>query len=176
MKSSNSTRKLALAGLLTAIAVVGGMFSIPIGAAKCSPVQHMVNVLAAVLLGPWYAVGSAFVTSLIRNLIGTGSLLAFPGSMVGALLAGLLYQRIQRLPAAFVGEVCGTGILGAMLSYPIAVLSARPRRSSLSCPPSCSTRSPVPSSPCSSSAHWSAPAYSKRCASACDKSKRSVFP
>lgn len=122
MKSSNSTRKLALAGLLTAIAVVGGMFSIPIGAAKCSPVQHMVNVLAAVLLGPWYAVGSAFVTSLIRNLIGTGSLLAFPGSMVGALLAGLLYQRIQRLPAAFVGEVCGTGILGAMLSYPIAVL------------------------------------------------------
>ena len=122
MKSSNSTRKLALAGLLTAIAVVGGMFSIPIGAAKCPPVQHMVNVLAAVLLGPWYAVGSAFVTSLIRNLIGTGSLLAFPGSMVGALLAGLLYQRIQRLPAAFVGEVCGTGILGAMLSYPIAVL------------------------------------------------------
>lgn len=122
MNQSNRTRKLALAGLLTAVAVVGGMFSIPIGAAKCSPVQHMVNVIAGVLLGPWYAVGSAFVASLIRNLIGTGSLLAFPGSMVGALLAGLLYQKIQRLPAAFAGEVVGTGILGAMLSYPIAVL------------------------------------------------------
>ncbi len=36
MKSSNSTRKLALAGLLTAIAVVGGMFSIPI----CGPLNH----------------------------------------------------------------------------------------------------------------------------------------
>lgn len=122
MNQSNRTRKLALAGLLTAVAVVGGMFSIPIGAAKCSPVQHMVNVIAGVLLGPWYGLGSAFVASLIRNLIGTGSLLAFPGSMVGALLAGLLYQKIQRLPAAFVGEVVGTGILGAMLSYPVAVL------------------------------------------------------
>lgn len=118
---NNQTRKLALAGVLTAVAVVGGMFSIPIGAAKCSPVQHMVNVIAAVLLGPWYAVGSAFVASLLRNLISTGSLLAFPGSMVGALLAGLLYQRLRRLPAAFVGEVFGTGILGAVLSYPIAV-------------------------------------------------------
>ena len=122
MNQSNRTRKLALAGLLTAVAVVGGMFSIPIGAAKCSPVQHMVNVIAGVLLGPWYGLGSAFVASLIRNLIGTGSPLAFPGSMVGALLAGLLYQKIQRLPAAFVGEVVGTGILGAMLSYPVAVL------------------------------------------------------
>ena len=53
MNQSNRTRKLALAGLLTAVAVVGGMFSIPIGAAKCSPVQHMVNVIAGVLLGPW---------------------------------------------------------------------------------------------------------------------------
>ena len=76
MNQSNRTRKLALAGLLTAVAVVGGMFSIPIGAAKCSPVQHMVNVIAGVLLGPWYGLGSAFVASLIRNLIGTGSLLA----------------------------------------------------------------------------------------------------
>ena len=50
MNQSNRTRKLALAGLLTAVAVVGGMFSIPIGAAKCSPVQHMVNVIAGVLI------------------------------------------------------------------------------------------------------------------------------
>lgn len=122
MNQTNHTRKLALAGLLTAVAVVGGMFSIPLGAAKCSPVQHMVNVIAAILLGPGYAVGSAFTASLIRNLIGTGSLLAFPGSMVGALLAGLIYQKTKHLAGAFVGEVVGTGILGAMLSYPVATL------------------------------------------------------
>ncbi len=122
MSYTNGTRKLALAGLLTAVAVVGGMFSIPLGAAKCSPVQHMVNVIAAILLGPGYAVGSAFTASIIRNLIGTGSLLAFPGSMVGALLAGLLYRKTHHLAGAFVGEVVGTGILGAMLSYPVATL------------------------------------------------------
>ena len=121
MKSNNMTRKLAMAGLLTAVAVVGGMFSIPIGAAKCSPVQHMVNVIAGVLLGPGYAVGAAFVASLIRNLIGTGTLLAFPGSMCGALLAGLLYRASGKLPYACVGEVVGTGILGALLAVPIAV-------------------------------------------------------
>lgn len=115
------TRRLALAGVLTAVAVIGGVFSIPIGAAKCSPVQHMVNVIAGVLLGPWYAVGAAFVASLIRNLIGTGTLLAFPGSMFGALLAGLLYRRSQKLGYACAGEIVGTGVLGALASVPIAV-------------------------------------------------------
>lgn len=122
MNRENRTRKLALAGLLTAVAVIGGMFSIPLGAAKCSPVQHMVNVIAAILLGPGYAVGCAFTASLIRNLIGTGSLLAFPGSMVGALLAGLLYRKMQHVAGAFAGEVVGTGILGAVLSYPVATM------------------------------------------------------
>ena len=49
---SKSIRKLTLAGLLVAVAVVGSLFSIPMFGAKCSPVQHMVNVLAAVMLGP----------------------------------------------------------------------------------------------------------------------------
>ena len=83
MKKSN-TKKLALAGVLCAVAVVGSMFSFPVFGSKCAPVQHMVNVLCAVLLGPWYGVGAAFVASLLRNLLGLGSLMAFPGSMCGA--------------------------------------------------------------------------------------------
>ena len=43
--------------------------------------------------------------------MGTGSLLAFPGSMVGAFLGGYLYQRFGRLTLAYFGEVFGTGIL-----------------------------------------------------------------
>lgn len=117
-----SIRKLTIAGLLVAVAVVGSLFSIPVLGAKCSPVQHMVNVLGAVLLGPWYAVGMAFAASLLRNLLGLGSILAFPGSMIGALLCGMIYKAIFKLPAAYVGEVFGTGILGGMASYPIAVL------------------------------------------------------
>ena len=121
MKKS-SIRKLTLAGLLVAVAVVGSLFSIPMFGSKCSPVQHMVNVLGAVFLGPGYAFGMAFVASLLRNLLGLGTLLAFPGSMIGALLCGLLYKAWPRLPVAYAGEVFGTGILGGMASYPVAAL------------------------------------------------------
>ncbi len=92
----------------------------PVLGSKCAPVQHMVNVLCAVVLGPWYGVGVAFVASLVRNLLGLGSLLAFPGSMCGALLCGLVYWKTKNLPATLVGEVFGTGIIGGLLSYPIA--------------------------------------------------------
>lgn len=117
-----SVRKLAVSAMLTAAAVSLSGFSIPIGASKCFPIQHLVNVLAGVFLGPGYGVAMAFCTSLIRNLMGTGSLLAFPGSMVGALLCGLAYRYSGRLAPAYAGEVFGTGILGGMLCYPVAAL------------------------------------------------------
>ena len=88
MKKTN-THKLTLAALLCAVAVVGSMFSFPVFGSKCAPVQHMVNIICAVLLGPWYGVGVAFAASLIRNLLGLGSLMAFPGSMFGALAVNL---------------------------------------------------------------------------------------
>ena len=72
--NNKSVRKLTIAGLLVAVAVVGSLFSIPVLGSKCSPVQHMVNVLAAVLLGPWYACGMGFAAALLRNLLGLGSL------------------------------------------------------------------------------------------------------
>lgn len=117
-----SVKKLSLAGILVAVGVVCSTFSIPIGVAKVFPVQHFINVLAGVVLGPFYGVAMAFVTSLLRNLMGTGSLLAFPGSMCGALLCGLLYHSSRKLTFALIGEVVGTGIIGALLAYPIAAL------------------------------------------------------
>ena len=117
-----NTKKLLTAAMLTALSVSLSSFAIPIGASKCFPIQHLCNVIAGVFLGPGYGVAMAFCTSFIRNLLGTGSLLAFPGSMVGAFLCGLLYQRTGRLAAAYFGEVFGTGILGGMLCYPVATL------------------------------------------------------
>ena len=117
-----NTKKIAMASVLVAVGVVMSSFFIPIGPAKCFPVQHFINVLAAVLLGPAYAVMMAFATSCLRIMMGTGSLLAFPGSMCGALLSGLLYARFKNLGAAFVGEVVGTGVLGALIAYPVAAL------------------------------------------------------
>ena len=45
-------KKLAVSAMLTAVAVSLSGFSIPIGASKCFPVQHLANVLAGVFLGP----------------------------------------------------------------------------------------------------------------------------
>ena len=105
MNKKISIQKLAIAGVLIALAVALSGIYIPIGASKCFPIQHLVNVIAGTILGPWYAVAMAFITSLIRVMIGTGTLLAFPGSMCGALLAGLLYKYGKKLPFAYVGEV-----------------------------------------------------------------------
>ena len=115
------TKKLALAGVLCAVAVVGSMFQFPVFGSQCAPVQHMVNVICAVILGPSYGDGVAFAASLLRNALSLGSLLAFPGSMCGALLCGLVYWKTKNLPATLVGEVFGTGIIGGLLSYPIAI-------------------------------------------------------
>ena len=62
------------------------------------------------------------VASLIRNFVGLGTLLAFPGSMCGALLSGLLYKYIKKRWAAYGGEVFGTAIIGGLLAYPFASL------------------------------------------------------
>ncbi|MCR5639162.1 MAG: energy coupling factor transporter S component ThiW [Lachnospiraceae bacterium] len=121
MKKTN-TKKLAIAGIFCAVAVVGSMFSFPVFGSKCAPIQHMVNILCAVLLGPGYGVGAAFVSSLLRNLLALGSPLAFPGSMFGALMCGLVYSKTKNLPLTLIGEVFGTAVLGGLTAYPVAIL------------------------------------------------------
>ena len=121
MRSDSSVKKLAVAAILVAVAVVGSMFSFPVLASRCSPVQHMVNILCAVFLGPWYGFAAAFLASLLRNLLGLGTLLAFPGSMVGALLCGPMYHKTRSLLATCGAEVFGTGVLGGLAAWPVAV-------------------------------------------------------
>lgn len=116
-----NSKKIALAGIFAAISVIGSLFQVPVFGSKCAPIQHLMNIMGAVFLGPGYAFGAAFVSSLIRNLLGLGTLLAFPGSMCGALLAGILYKYFKKLPLAYLGEVVGTGIIGGLLAYPVAV-------------------------------------------------------
>jgi len=76
----------------------------------------MVNVLSAVMLGPAYAVGIAAIAAIIRNILGLGTLLAFPGGMIGALLAGLAYRASRNIYLAGLGEIVGTGLLGSLAS------------------------------------------------------------
>lgn len=120
-KKMSPTKKLAITAMLCSIAVVSSHFlSLPLGVIRAFPVQHLVNVLLAVLVGTKLAVSGAFVIALIRNILGLGSLFAFPGSLIGAFLAGVIYEKTNRLALAALGEALGTGIIGSLLSYPIA--------------------------------------------------------
>ncbi len=124
--------RVATAALFVAIGVALSPFSIPVLGAKVFPVQSLLNVLGAVFLGPVYTVLTALIISLIRNATGLGTPLAYLGSMIGALLAALAYRGVMigarvdesramfprrmlvALLAAAVGEIIGTGMLGAI--------------------------------------------------------------
>ncbi|CAH0345797.1 energy coupling factor transporter S component ThiW [Bacillus sp. CECT 9360] len=119
----NNIRKLSITAMITALTALTSSFVfIPVGPAKIFPIQHLANVLTAVMLGPAYALAQAFTVSLLRNMTGTGSIFAFPGSMIGALLAAYLYKKTRNITFAALGEVVGTGLLGALACYPLAIL------------------------------------------------------
>ncbi len=115
------TRKLTFTALFMAVGVLSAhLVYIPVGVAKCFPVQHAINVLVSVLIGTKYSVGAAFGVATLRNILGTGSLLAFPGSVFGAALSGILYTRTKSIWGAVAGEVIGTGIIGGLVAFPVA--------------------------------------------------------
>ncbi|SHM68234.1 energy coupling factor transporter S component ThiW [Gracilibacillus kekensis] len=117
----NRTLLLTTMAVFIAIGTIGSQFLwFPTGIAKAYPVQHAVNVMAAVTLGPVPAIIIAFIIGLLRNLLGLGTLLAFPGGMIGALLAGVFYRWTKKKTLAGVGEIIGTGVVGALLSVPYA--------------------------------------------------------
>ncbi|RIN15355.1 energy coupling factor transporter S component ThiW [Mammaliicoccus vitulinus] len=117
------TKLMTLTAILTTINVVLSTFvTIPIGPIKALPIQHFINVISAVFLGPWYSLAQALLSSSIRNLLGIGTIFAFPGSMIGVLLASLLYKYSRKLYMASIGEVIGTGIIGSLVCLPIAWL------------------------------------------------------
>lgn len=117
------TRLITTMAILIAIGTLGSQILwFPAGIAKAYPVQHAVNVIAGIALGPGPAVLIAFIIGLLRNMLGLGTILAFPGGMIGAILAGYLYKHFRTNYWAGIGEVIGTGIFGSILSVPIAQL------------------------------------------------------
>lgn len=110
------TQRLVLAAFFAALPVVLSFFpgSIPVAGARVLPWQHMINVIAGVMLGPWYAALSATVAAILRNAFGVGTLLAFPGGIPGALVVGFAY-RFMKTTWAGVLEPLGTGPIGATI-------------------------------------------------------------
>jgi energy-coupling factor transport system ATP-binding protein len=56
------------------------------------------------------------VIGILRNAMGVGTLLAFPGGMIGAFLAGMAYRMLRKSWAAAAGEIIGTGGIAPVVS------------------------------------------------------------
>ena len=110
------TKRVAFAAVMVAVTVVLSPFYIPLGTTKCFPAQHMVNGIAGVLVGPWYAAAMALATGIIRNALNMGTLYAFPGGIPGALVVGLIHRYVKATDFASVAEPLGTVVIGATLS------------------------------------------------------------
>ncbi len=117
-KTSTPIRKLVLTGMLGSLAfVLNTVVYFP----AMAPFQHFVDVLAAVFLGPWYGCASAFLCGVLRMLSGR-TIQAITGAIFGPILGGLFYRKTQNIYLVAVGEIIGTGIFGALASYPLMKL------------------------------------------------------
>lgn len=132
MQSSNSNEnvkgiprargQLARLTTLALLVALGVVLSPILRVPGMAPMQHFINVVCAVLLGPGYALLCAVLIAFIRMALMGINLLALTGAVFGAVLSGFLYRKTGRLAAAVVGEVIGTGIIGAIASWPVMKL------------------------------------------------------
>ena len=84
------------------------------------PMAHLVNITCSVFLGPWYSLLCATLIGIIRMLFMAIPPLALTGAVFGAFLSGVLYRASGgKILMAVLGEVIGTGIIGALASYPV---------------------------------------------------------
>lgn len=128
MKST--TYKVVLASILTALGVVlAPFFYIPFLTTKAYPGQHMVNIMAGVLLGPLWAFLIAFLIGIIRNILGIGTIYAFPGGIPGGIIVGLFTYffkkrgKLKHIEYVAFSEPIGTVLIGGTLSvYLVAPL------------------------------------------------------
>lgn len=115
-KKSNLLKMIVLAMLVATGVVISPILRIE---GMC-PMAHLINIVCSVLLGPWYSLLCAALIGIIRMTLMSIPPLALTGAVFGAFLSGLLYRLSKgKLIFAVLGEVTGTGIIGAIASYPV---------------------------------------------------------
>ncbi|SEI53189.1 energy coupling factor transporter S component ThiW [Lachnospiraceae bacterium A10] len=116
MKHYNILRMVTMAMLVAIGVVISPLLRVE---GMC-PMAHLINITAAVLLGPVDALLVAVMIGVIRMSVMGIPPLALTGAVFGATLSGILYKASKgKIWAAVLGEIIGTGIIGAIVSYPV---------------------------------------------------------
>ncbi len=122
-------RKMVLSSVLIAFGVaISPFLHFPFLTTKCYPGQHMINVVAGVLLGPLWAALIAAIIGIIRMTLGVGTIYSIPGGIPGGVVVGIfsiLFRRMKfpRIEFAAFTEPIGTVLIGGTLSvYVVAPL------------------------------------------------------
>lgn len=117
MKNSKGLLKMIVLSMLVALGVV---ISPILRVEGMCPMAHLINIVCSVLLGPWYSLLCAVLIGVIRMSVMGIPPIALTGAIFGAFLSGLLYRLSKgKLIFAVIGEVIGTGVIGAIASYPV---------------------------------------------------------
>jgi energy coupling factor transporter S component ThiW len=128
----NLSKKVALASALSALGIVISPMMFEWLGSRAFPGQHFINVLSGVLLGPLWGAIVAIIIGTVRIALGTGTVFAYPGGIPGAVLVGLFYILLRRLPnprlrylAAF-AEPIGTVLIGGTIALAVVAPSIGP--------------------------------------------------
>ena len=117
MNMKNRLIKMTFLAMMIAIGVV---ISPILRVEGMCPMAHLINIVCSVMMGPWYSLVCATLIGIIRMMFMGIPPLALTGAVFGAFLSGMLYRVSGgRMIFAEVGEVIGTGIIGAIVSYPV---------------------------------------------------------
>lgn len=117
MKNNQNLLRITFMGMMIALGVV---ISPILRVEGMCPMAHLINVTCAVFIGPYYAFLCALIIGILRMIFMGIPPLALTGAVFGAFLSGMLYRLSKgKIVWAFLGEVIGTGIIGAIVSYPV---------------------------------------------------------
>lgn len=117
MRTSKNLLKLITLSMLIALGVV---ISPILRVEGMCPMAHFINIVCAVFLGPWYSLLCATLIGIIRMITMGIPPIALTGAVFGAFLSGVFYRASKgRILFAVLGEIIGTGIIGAIMSYPV---------------------------------------------------------